>query len=583
MSKIKKFFCVLMLCFAAINTYAAELNISVDKNVLTEADTLFLTIEYTGNDNQKPDVSPLNDNFRIVSNASSSQIRFVNGQMSQSKKWTLGLQPLKLGKITIPPLRIGRIISNSEEVEVREITNVAVAPDYKENTNSPYFQMEQTLDVTEPYLQQQATLLITIYDSIGLQDGSISIDEESKKDWIVLPLIDQPIVRQEVINRKKMNVETYAFAIFPQKSGQLPLPQLFFDGYYVKDAGFKFPSFGNDLNIFGVDLPNLFGQRVPIRMKTKNQIVNVKPIPENYSAPHWLPLSNLQLSSNWSIKDGFKVGEAVTRNFTLTAEGMTESMLPHINFAPTEGLKQYPEKPVASEKVENGLIVTAAQFKNVYIPTTSGELTIPEMKIDWFNVEKNTVETAVIPEETIFVLPNPAIAESKNEESTNIGKKETTSTNKTSEETEDILPENDKEVDLKSMLNTTAIFYAAIGGGIVLLLFVLLFVIMRHKKQNYKKDVIKAIRRHDYKKAKDNLIIWAKDKYYPANINNFNDIAQAANNSDFAKCLSDFNRFLYSDSAEFFDNVKFIEILKKVDRMKEKKVSDVETLPNLYK
>ena len=124
--------------------------------------------------------------------------------------------------------------------------------------------------------------------------------------------------------------------------------------------------------------------------------------------------------------------------------------------------------------------------------------------------------------------------------------------------------------------------YAVFGAGVVLFVLFIGFLFTRKKKRNYKNDVIKALRRHDYRKAKDNLIIWAKDKYYPANINNFNDIAQAAHHEEFSECLSDFNKFLYSDSGDFFDNAKFIEILKKVDKMKEKKTSDVETLPNLY-
>lgn len=587
MIKIKKLIFALLLCFAATSVYAAELNISVDKNVLTEADTLFLTIEYTGNDDQKPDISPLNDNFRVVSNSTSSQINFINGHMSQSKKWTLGLQPLKLGKINIPPLKLGQLISNSAEVEVKEVTNISVAEDYKENSNSPYFQMEQSLDVTEPYLQQQATLLVTIYDSIGLQDGSISISEESKKDWIVVPLVNQPIVRQEVINNKRMNVETYAFAIFAQKSGELPLPQLFFDGYYIKNSGFNFPKFSDDLMVFGVDFHNVFGQRVPVKMKTKNQVVNVKPIPDGYSAPYWLPLSDFNITSSWSAKNGFKVGEAVTRTFNLYAEGMTESMLPHFSFPQTKDVKQYPEKPEVSEKIDKGLIVTSAQINDVYIPMTPGELVIPEIKIDWFNVETNKPQSAVIPQETIFVLPNPTLEETKKEDiiehTTTDSRNDNTSVSNDDVKDKNQSRDNNKINDsLKKADIPLQILYIAIGAGVAVILFLMMFLFGQKKKNNYKSDVIRSLRRHDYKKAREDLIIWAKDKYYPAVINNFNDISLMVKDDEFTENLSTFNKFLYSDREEFFDSAKFIEILKKVDKIKVKQKNNSETLPNLY-
>ena len=586
MTKIYKLFFIFLLCLASFNTYAAELSISIDKKVITEADTLFLSIEYSGDDDQKPDLSPLTKDFRIVSNSTSQQINFINGYLSQSTKWRVGLQPLKLGKIAIKPIRIGNLISNSEEVEVKEVTNVAYVPDRRENSNSPYFQIEQNLNTKNPYVQQQTTLLVTIYDSIGLQDGNISVNEDAKKDWIIIPLTNQPIIKEDVINYKKMFLETYAFALFPQKSGELKLPQISFDGYYIRNNDFNFPNFNDDLTMFGVNFHNVFGQRVPVRMKTKEQTVNVQPVPADFSGSHWLPLSDLKLDSSWSVKKGFKVGEAVTRTISLTAKGMTESMLPQINFASADGLKQYPEKPEVTESVDKGMLVTSAQINNVYIPTKAGELTVPEIALKWFDVNTNTIKTAVIPEETIFVLPNsemkteeqakPVVTDQKKDDVSN-------ENNKPQKEIQNDVLTNTKDDAFATALKPVLYkIYIGIALGIILFILLLSMLFARKKKNVYRNAVIKAIRRHDYKKAKDALLVWAKDKYYPANINNFNDIAQTTQNPEFTEILSEFNKFLYSDSTDFFDNAKFIEILKKVDKMKKKSVKNIETLPNLY-
>jgi len=580
--KIIKLFIVLFLCTVAFNVYAAELRLSVDKKVITEADTLFLTIEYTGGDNKTPDLSSLQNDFQIVSNSSSQQIKFINGNMSQSKKWTLGLQPLRQGKITIAPVRIDNIISNSAEVEVKEVSNVAYVPDSRENSNAPYFQIEQTLDNSSPYVQQQITLLVNIYDSLGLQEGNLMIDEESKKDWVIIPLLDQPIVKQEIINYKQMNVETYAFAIFPQKSGDIKEPSFSFDGYYVKNSDFGFPHFNDDISMFGVNFRNVFGQRVPVRMKTKPKVITVKQIPASFSGSYWLPLNNLEVSSSWSAKKGFKVGEAVNRTINLRAYGMTESMLPQIKFPNAVGFNQYPEKPEVSEQVQQGIIVTNASINNVYIPSQSGTLTIPEIKIDWFNTKTNSVETAIIPAETVLVLPNHDLASSATSLLQSTEPQESSKANEQSQQDIPSKEELSKSFDFSFLLKFSIDTYLKILSVIVLIFIFLRLMVLR-KRKNFKRNlIIKALRKHDYKKAKEALLYWAEDRFYPADINNFNDIAQLVNNQEFSEGLSSLNKILYSSNSDFFETSKFIEILKKVDKMKKNKRRKAEVLPNLY-
>lgn len=583
MMKITRFICLLFFCFKALNAYAVEVNINVDKKVMSAGDTLLLSIDYSGSDDATPDLTLLKRDFRIVSNSSSQQIRFINGNMSQSKKWTLGLQPLRTGKIKISPIRVGNVVSNGETVEVKEVTDIAYVPDSRENTNSPYFQIELKADNTNPYVQQQILLLVNIYDSIGIQDGAINVSEESKNNWIIIPLLSQPQVRQETINHKKMNVVTYAFAAFPQKSGDIELPQFNFDGYYIKNTDFGFPNFDDDFAMFGVNFRNVFGQRVPVPMKTKKETISVRPIPAGFSGLNWLPVNNLELSGNWSVKNGFKVGEAISRTVDLTAYGMTESMMPQIKFPEVEGFNQYPEKPVVSEQVVKGQLVTSAKINNVYIPTKPGNFVIPETKISWFNVRTHKAEMAILPRENVFVLPNSDIV-------TNTSKQQTPALEEKPET--DVVP-NDKPKEQPTQISKTTNIEKILSLvkdnllAFILALLIVLFVIYRSlipNKNNHTKRnaVIRAIKDHDYKKAKETLLLWAADKYYPEDINNFNDISRVVKDETFSECLSSLNKVLYADSTDYFDDAKFIEILKKVDKIRCGEKKKAEVLPNLY-
>lgn len=578
--KISKFFYVL-LCIFAFRVQAAELNIRTDKTAMTEGDSLFLTIEYKGDSNETPGLDALAKDFQIVSNSTSRQVNIINGVMNQVKKWTIELKPLRTGKITIPPLKLGDLTSNYATVDVKEVTNVAFVPDSKENSNSPYFQIEQTLDTDSLYVQQQAIILVTIYDSIGLQDGSINISEESKKDWSVIPIFNKPVIRQEVINGRQMNVINFAFAAFAQRSGNLTTPQVLFEGFYVKNSDFEIPHFEDDLNMFGINFHNVFGQKVPVRMKTKAENIFVRPIPAEASGKPWFPLKDLTLEASWQNKTPFKVGEAANRQIKLTATGMQANMLPPFKFADADGLKQYPEKPETSETIVKGQVVTTATINNVYIPTKSGKLTIPSFELYWFNVETNRLEKAVIPAETIDVLPGndvfetskpqplPSAIEADNEDI----KEKIADTEKLLKKKEEI-----SKTLYDKVLDNIYVLGAAIG--VILLFFALR---PRKGKENTSSQaVIRAIKQHDYKSAKALLLNWGREKFGDDNIKNLNMIADYARDDDFRTQLNALNKFLYSDSEDVFESAKFIEIFKRVDKIKVNVRKNKEVLPNLY-
>ena len=584
--KIRLFFYSLVFCLLASFTQAKELNLSIDKNVIVEGDSLVLTITYDGNSNDTPDLSSIKQNFNIISNSSSQQFNFINGNASHIKKWSFELVPLKTGKIYIAPIKMDNLYSNDAEIEVKEMSNVAYVPDSRQNSNSPYFQIEQEFDVTNPYVQQQVTFFVHIYDSIGLQNGAPTISNEAQKNWIIVPLTNKPIVRQETINHKHMNVETYAFAAFPQKSGNIAVPQVSFEGFYVKTASFGFPNFEDDINIFGVDFHNVFGQRVPVRMKTKEKTINVLPVPADSLSASWLPLNNLELSSKWAENSKFKTGEAISRTVTLKATGMTQSMLPQISFPEIIDFKQYPEQPIITEEIVNGKIVTTASYNNVYIPKKSGKLTIPQLKMQWFNVDTKKLQTAILPAENIDIIPceEELLSNKENplKKEQNLIEKDTE--NKKSSESQKNLTQD--IVSFKTSLENLGISQKAILpfsmliGVIVLFLFI---SFLQRKKHLLRNNIIKAIKKHDYKKAKECLLVWATYKFGQNHIQNFSDVIKYAQNVDFSYQLSLLNKILYSNSEDYFDGIKFIEVLKKVDKIKckeNKKINNA--LPNLY-
>ncbi len=573
--KLCRFFLIAFFCLFSVQALCDELSVSIDKNIITEADTVVLTIEYTGEDSHTPDLNGLQDNFNIVSNSTSRQFSYLNGQLSQSKTWRLELSPKKLGKIAIKPIKLGQLYSNYAEVEVKEVTNVAYIPDSKENSNSPYFQIEQAIYPQSPYVQQQVTLTLTIYDSIGLQNATMHINEDSLKDWIITPILDKPIVRRDVINGKQMNVITFAFAAFPQKSGELISPQISFEGYYLKSSTLSLPDFDDFINT-GISFLDTFSQKVPVRMRTKVETLTVKPIPTTTSASsYWLPLKDFKIDSN-TEKTTIKVGEAFNRQINIRATGTQEKNLPPLVLPTISDIKQYPEKPISNEKIINGDIVTNSSTNIVYIPVNAGKFSLPAINIEWFNVNTNQYEKAILPAQDITVLPNPDISVTTPAipESTN----NVTNQNKIETAVDSHEPHKN-EPDKLFFLNN--IYIQAITLFIFLLLL-LKFLFFRKPKNPYTSLVISALKKHDYPAAKVSLINWGRCKYGRSDIKNLQMIAEIIQNADFNDQIHLLNKVLYSNSDTLFDNTKFIATFKKIDKIKKKVQKNKAVLPNLY-
>ncbi len=571
--KIYSFLLTLFITLVSSNVFCDELNISIDKDVLISGEPFYLTISYDGSSNSTPDLEVLKNDFQIVSNSTSRSINVVNGNVSQLKQWRIGLIPQKEGKIKIKPIKLGNLISNTLEIEVKETTDIAYISDSKHNSNAPFLQIKQTVDSASPYVQQQVTFLVTLYDSIGLRIKNIVANKESFNDWLIVPLLETPILEKDVINGKKVNVIHYAFAGFPQRSGQIKEPRFIVDGYYLKNNEFSFPSFDDDFFNFGFN--NVFNQQVPVKMQTKEKLTDVKPIPSDYTGKYWLPLFDLTLNSEFKNIDNLKQGDAFNQLITISAKGLQETLFPQLHFPNVNGVKIYPEKPQLSMQVSKGYIETTATINNVYIPNKTGTITIPEIEIEWFNLNTQKMEKSIIPQKIITVQKNPNIISEPINENHNVI---------------DTLPKEDnKKSDIKKEnvnSNTSKInnYYVYLYYFIGFVLFILLLFVYNklNSKHIYRNNVIKSLKRHDYRRSRELLIEWAKYKFDDKSIKNINDISKYANDEEFTLQLSFLNKMIYSDTKEFFNYRNFIEIFKKIDKIKYSNKENKKPIPLLY-
>jgi len=213
-------------------------------------------------------------------------------------------------------------------------------------------------------------------------------DPSGEGFWLFPQTTEQ---RYEVIRYGKIyTVYERVYALFPQKAGQLIL---------------------NTPKFFGQQLGAIFASRRGlspfenhnIRIVKPAKKINVKTKPT--TAPKtWLPASKVILQEQWSNdNETLKVGEPIERTINLQAKGLSLRQLPQFQWQQLNGLKIYPGKEITNEHFDGQHVISQRQQTITYIPTDSGEINLPEIRLPWFNINNNQLEIAKLKQQSLKI------------------------------------------------------------------------------------------------------------------------------------------------------------------------------------
>ncbi|WP_286220169.1 BatD family protein [Marinobacter apostichopi] len=379
---------VLVLMAMATFLHAGELKVEPDRTRLYEGEVLTLTV--TGSmkldidlsnlfnldlsNLPSPDIEKVEPAFEVLGKNQRYNIRTVNNDMVGEITWTYQLAPQRSGKLTIPSLSFKD--STSKPVSIQVVSGSP--PDQKVAASRDSF-IELSADKAEVYVQEQLTMTIRLFFSGNLVRGELS--EPEHPDAIIEPLGKQREysryrdgVRYRVVERR--------YALFPQQPGELTLPPIEFEGQ-ARDASGKL--------IFLRDSEQLYP-------------VPVNDVPAGYTGDTWLPASGLTLEET-GLPESLQVetGENLTRNITLRAAGLPAEALPPLPELAPEGLRSYPEAPERKTDITPAGLASSLSQTRALVPVQSGPLTLPEMRITWWDTTTDSEQVAVIPAKTLQV------------------------------------------------------------------------------------------------------------------------------------------------------------------------------------
>lgn len=375
---------LMALCVPA---HAGELTAEPDRTQLYEGEVLTLTVKGTTKIDinlsnlfdfdisslPSPDIEKVSPSFDILARNQRYSIRTVNGDMVGEITWTYQLAPTSTGELTIPALTFKDSVSSPVIIEV-----VDGNPPDQANANRNSF-IELTTDKADVYVQEQLILTVQLFFRGNLIRGELSNPEHPNA---IIETLGKQKESSRLRDGVRYRVVERRYAVFPQKSGTLNLPAIRFEGQ-ARDADGSLKFLRDSAQLFEVQ---------------------VNDVPAEFSGSTWLPATSLTLvEAGMPPTLNLKTGDNLTRTLSLQAIGLPSEALPPLPDSVPDGLRSYPESPQRDTNVGPGGITSTLTQTRALVPLKAGSLTLPAIRIPWWDTESNSEKVAVIPAQTLNI------------------------------------------------------------------------------------------------------------------------------------------------------------------------------------
>ncbi|MDH3907873.1 MAG: BatD family protein [Gammaproteobacteria bacterium] len=369
----------LVTMLMSISAAQAAVTARVDRNAIDLNESFMLEIVVDTDIDLQPDVSSLHEDFYVGQSSQLSNTMIVNGEISRSRTWTYQLMAKRTGELVIPPVAVGSESSQPQRITVRQPTN---APPGEADVF-----ITSEVDYAESYVQAQVLYRIKVYRAVPTRQPALR-DPQFGGAEVLIEVAGEERSYDARLNDRTYNVVERAYAIFPQESGEVTISPARFEARVLR-AG------------------RITGRKV---FESEPQAIRVLPIPEppaDFPDAAWLPARDLQLRDNWSRQpDDLKAGEPITRVIEINALGQLETQIPAIEPPNVSGVNIYPDRPELSRQIEPGGIRGVRKDQYAIIGVDGGVMTLPALRLPWWDVEAGEWKVAELPERSISILPS---------------------------------------------------------------------------------------------------------------------------------------------------------------------------------
>ncbi|MEO7917260.1 MAG: BatD family protein [Dokdonella sp.] len=352
----------------------------LDRDTVRMGESVTLNVEADSRLSAEPDFSALDADFSRIGTQSSQQMSIVNGQASAKTLWAVGLEPRREGTLAIPAINVGGSMTQPLSL------TVLAQPSGAQGQPGDEVFLEATADPIDPIVQQQVRYSIKLYYTFDLSDGNMG---EPNVTGLVARRTGQDKRYVATLGSQRYNVIERNYALTPEQSGSLTIPPIEFRGSAIdaRDPG------------------SFFNRGRIVTARSDAITLNVAAKPATWGSDPWLPAAQVSLTEDSQFPAEIHVGDALTRSVRLQAKGLAYEQLPDPQFPTVPGVEIYPDKSQTSTRDDGNWIYGERERKFAFVPNKPGSITLPALKLRWFNTTTKQAETATLPERNINVLP----------------------------------------------------------------------------------------------------------------------------------------------------------------------------------
>jgi hypothetical protein len=582
------FFLSVSMFFTSFSALA-DVTAEVSKLSVTEGGILDFIIRSSSSSNTEPNIIPLQKNFIIKGRSKSAQTSFINGKVSTFTEWRYTISPKQAGRLTIPAISVGSEKTAPINVVVSKATASAggktaanvqqqapLSASAASAASGVDVFIESAVNTKKVYEGSQILYVVRLFSATQIERGTWP--NPSVSDAIVERIGDD-LTSQNTRAGKTYNIIERRYAIFPEKAGEFKVPVSEFTGSVLTS--------GLSANIVQVGFGALnafLNPSEPVKVRSNEITVQVLPKPAQAKGK-WLPAYNMSLTLTLKPNSrGYKANEAIEAVLELKASGLAVALLPDIDLPAISGVRIYPSKSEKTNGVDKSGVVGKITKTFVLIPQKAGVYTIPSVTMDWWNLTKQSNDTAATKAETFTVQKADIVEEetqnSDDEKQEVIPKKKEANSNLQEQTDNDIF-----------RMQRIAIF------GFAVLLAVTVFVFIRRKKNTSQdtaaepeevKVTLKVLEKElasqdvDAKKMSEMLVAWARKYFNDEAIFNISQIGERLRNDSLTEELQELNHSIYSRDSGNFDGQLLLKALKEALNAKKQREKEVKPVPDLY-
>ena len=351
-----------------VSAFVNRTTVSVDQPV-----TLTIEVEGTMRSVPEPVLPPLDNDWSVRSSGTSSNMSWVNGQVSVSKSWNYTLLPRRIGTLRIGAAEVefGDSIYRTDPIDVEVVQGTSRPGSVEERPSSGVDAggrdvfIVTSVDKERAYQGEQITLSFKFYRRISLWDQPQYGAPELPGFWV--QELDDTAEYYENVGGIRYRVVEIKTALFGTTPGTKTIGQATLT-YRRERPGFTFFSTGSQ----------------PVTLRTEPIDVEILPLPsDGRPGDFGGAVGRYSVSASVDPRTAPEL-EPVTLTVTISGTGNVRTV-PEPQLPELQDFKVYESGTSTDTSAKSGLVSGVKRYEYVLVPQSSGTKTIPGAALSYFD------------------------------------------------------------------------------------------------------------------------------------------------------------------------------------------------------